>query len=104
MRAVPSPETMIRITPRVFLVADVMYSSPWNITKHWRLPIRREDIDIAQKIAEFLIVNQIRSMKLFYRDKAKCLVIVSGFELFAKKVPCAVQMMGPPRPSRAEAT
>ena len=65
MRAVPSPETMIRITPRVFLVADVMYSSPWNITKHWRLPIRREDIDIAQKIAEFLIVNQIRSMKFF---------------------------------------
>ena len=102
MRAVPSPETMIRITPRVFLVADVMYSSPWNITKHWRLPIRREDIDIAQKIAEFLIANQIRSMKFVI--VIKCLVIVSGFELFAKKVPCAVQMMGPPRPSRAEAT
>ena len=65
MRAVPSPETMIRITPRVFLVADVMYSSPWNMKKHWRLPMRREDIDIAQKIAEFLIENQIRSMKFF---------------------------------------
>ena len=33
-----------------------------------------------------------------------CLVIVSGFELFAKKVPCAVQMIGPPRPRRADAT
>ena len=54
MRAVPSPETMMRITPKVFLVADVMYSSPWNMKKHWRLPMRREDIDIAQKIAEFL--------------------------------------------------
>ena len=32
------------------------------------------------------------------------LVIVSGFELFAKKVPCAVQMIGPPNPRRAEAT
>ena len=33
-----------------------------------------------------------------------CLVIVSGFELFARKVPWAVQMIGPPNPSRAEAT
>ena len=54
MRAVPSPETMMRITPKVFLVAEVMYSSPWNMKKHWRLPMRREDMDIAQKIAEFL--------------------------------------------------
>ena len=43
--------------PRVFLVAEVMYSSPWNMKKHWRLPMRREDIDIAQKIAEFLQVG-----------------------------------------------
>ena len=54
MRAVPMPETTIRMTPRVFLVAEVMYSSPWNMKKHWRLPMRREDMDIAQKIAEFL--------------------------------------------------
>ena len=56
---------MMRITPRVFLVAEVMYSSPWNMKKHCRLPISSEDMDIAQKIAEFLIENQIRSMKFF---------------------------------------
>ena len=47
----------MRMTPRVFLVAEVMYSSPWNMKKHWRLPMRRDDIDIAQKIAEFLRVE-----------------------------------------------
>ena len=55
--AVPRPETTIRMIPRVFLVAEVMYSSPWNMKKHCRLPISSEDIDIAQKIAEFLQVD-----------------------------------------------
>lgn len=68
----------------MFLVAEVMYSSPWNMKKHCRLPMRREDMDMAQKMAEFL-------------------VMVDGVELLARKVPWAVQMMGPPRPRRAEA-
>ena len=65
MRAVPSPETMMRITPKVFLVAEVMYSSPWNMKKHWRLPISSEDIDIAQKIAEFLRKKRYFSFETF---------------------------------------
>jgi hypothetical protein len=54
--------------PRVFRVAAVMYSSPWNMKKHCRFPMSSEDMDMAQNIAEFL-------------------VMVSGFELLARKVP-----------------
>ena len=56
---------MMRITPKVFLVAEVMYSSPWNMKKHWRLPISSEDIDIAQKIAEFLRKKRYFSFETF---------------------------------------
>ena len=57
----------------MFLVAEVMYSSPWNMKKHCRLPMRREDMDMAQKMAEFR-------------------VIVEGLEFWAMNVPWVVRM------------
>ena len=64
----PAIETEVRIQPRVILVSLSISVSPLNNRKAIRLPMKPDDIFIAQNIPEFL-------------------VIVSGSELFASMNP-----------------
>ena len=68
MRRMPAPETAVRMIASTFLVSLVMLASSLKRKKARRFPMKEEDMFIAQKTPEFL-------------------VIVLGSELFARKLP-----------------
>ena len=69
MASTPEMVTEVRIQPSVIQVCLSRISWSWNRKKLIRFPMTLEDMFIAQKIPEFL-------------------VIVSSSELFERNVPC----------------
>ena len=68
MRSIPAPETAVRIQASTSFVSLLMVSSSLKRKKARVLPMKEDDMFIAQKTPEFR-------------------VIVEGSELLARKVP-----------------